>query len=68
MTIAKLRRSSAHRQEQNLPFRLVLVTWEDSARPIGAWQWLDEYNIPQIVRCVSVGLLDAETNSALSQP
>ena len=50
----------------NLPYRLVMVEWEDSARPIGAWQWVDDYALPDIVRCISVGYLIAETKSALA--
>ena len=47
-------------------YRLVLVKWEDSARPISAWQWIDEYQIPEIVECISVGYLIAETDKALA--
>ena len=48
------------------PYRLVMLEWEDSARPIEAWQWVDEYEIPDIVRCISVGFLIAETEEALA--
>jgi hypothetical protein len=48
------------------PYNLILVEWEDSARPISAWQWVDEYEIPQIVKCLSVGFLIAETDEALA--
>lgn len=49
-----------------LPYNLILVEWEDSARPISSWQWIDEYVVPQIVKCLSVGFLIAETNEALA--
>jgi hypothetical protein len=48
------------------PYKLVLVEWEDSARPVSQWQWIDEYQIPETVRCVSVGYLIAETENALA--
>jgi hypothetical protein len=48
------------------PYRLVAVEWEDSQRPLPAWQWLDEYDLPDAVRCLSVGFLVAETDSALA--
>ena len=48
------------------PYQLVAVEWEDSARPIAAWQWADDYELPQIVRCISVGYLIAETDEALA--
>jgi hypothetical protein len=48
------------------PYRLVVVEWEDSQRPLSAWGWLDEYTLPEAVRCVSVGFLIAETEGALA--
>ena len=37
---------------------LVLVEWEDSARPIPAWLWLaDDHDLGRIVKCRSVGWL-----------
>lgn len=47
-------------------YRLILVEWEDSARPIPAWQWADEYQVPETVTCISVGYLIAETDGALA--
>ncbi len=29
---------------------------EDSARPIPAWQWVEDYKLPQVIRCVSGGV------------
>lgn len=49
-----------------ISFRLVKVEWEDSARPISAWQWVDEYEIPEIVCCISVGYLIAQTQDAIA--
>ncbi len=39
------------------PPSLVLVEWEDSARPVPTWQFLDEINDTTVVRCQSVGFL-----------
>ena len=44
----------------------VAVEWVDSAQPVSAWQWADTYEIPQIVVCVSVGYLIAETKDAIA--
>jgi hypothetical protein len=54
------------RHTKPVPYRLVKVEWEDSARPIAAWQWADEYEIPEIVECVSVGYLIAKSKCALA--
>jgi hypothetical protein len=48
------------------PYPLVKVEWEDSARPIGAWQWIDDYEAPNIVTCISVGFLIANTKRAIA--
>jgi hypothetical protein len=48
------------------PYRLVAVEWEDSQRPLAAWGWLDEYELPDAVRCISVGFLIAETADAVA--
>ena len=47
-------------------FPLMLVEWEDSARPISAWQWIEDYDIPKIIRCLSVGYLIAKTDDAIA--
>ena len=49
-----------------LPYRLVLVEWEDSARPISSWQWVEDYQMPETVTCVSVGYLIADTKQAIA--
>lgn len=49
-----------------IPYWLVLVEWEDSARPISAWEWVDSYQVPETVTCVSVGYLIANTDSAIA--
>ena len=54
------------RWRPQVPYRLVAVEWEDSQRPASAWGWLDEYRLPDAVRCVSVGFLIAETDQALA--
>jgi hypothetical protein len=48
------------------PYILVLVEWEDSTQPISKWQWTDEYEVPETVRCISVGYLIAQTKEALA--
>jgi len=53
-------------QRRRLPYRLLKVEWEDSARPVPAWQWISDYEIPHTVSCVSVGFLIAETKRALA--
>jgi hypothetical protein len=49
-----------------MPFQLVMVEWEDSARPIPAWQWVEDYEVPEIIRCVSVGYLISRTKRAVA--
>ena len=44
----------------------MLVEWEDSARPISAWQWIEDYDVPKIVSCLSVGYVIAETDDAIA--
>jgi hypothetical protein len=34
-----------------------LIEWEDSAQPVAAWQYLSDIDLPQVVRCQSVGFL-----------
>jgi len=52
--------------KKRCPFKLVRVAWEDSARPISQWQWVDDYQMPETVTCVSVGYLIAETKKAVA--
>jgi len=54
------------RKALDSPYKLIFVRWEDSARPISAWQWIDDYQIPNTVECVSVGYLIAETGDAIA--
>jgi hypothetical protein len=49
-----------------LPYKLVMVEWEDSAQPIDRWQWVDEYELPEVIKCVSVGFLIADTKDAVA--
>jgi hypothetical protein len=51
---------------ERISHRLVLVEWEDSQRPLSAWGWLDEYDLPDVVRCVSVGFLVAESKNSIA--
>jgi hypothetical protein len=55
-------RAPGKKRSDSLPYRLVMLEWEDSARPISAWQWVDEY----VVKCLSLGFLIAETEEALA--
>jgi hypothetical protein len=45
---------------------MVLVEWEDSARPIPSWEWVDNYQVPAVISCISVGFLIADENSAIA--
>jgi len=54
------------RRAKQVPYDLALIEWEDSARPIPAWQWAADYEMPEVVKCVSVGYLIAETKQALA--
>lgn len=47
-------------------YKPILVEWEDSARPISSWEWVDQYEMPETVQCVSVGFLIAQTETALA--
>ena len=47
---------------RDVPYRLVKVEWEDSARPISAWQWIDDYEVPETVTCVSVVRYGSDTS------
>ncbi len=38
-------------------YRLVLVEWEDSARPAPEWRFVSDIPTPTAVRCNSVGWL-----------
>jgi hypothetical protein len=37
-----------------------------SQKPLPAWGWLDQYTLPDAVRCISVGFLIAENDHALA--
>jgi hypothetical protein len=61
--------SHSKKQNSQIPktsFRLIVVEWEDSARPIPAWQWIEDYQMPATIRCLSVGYLIAETGDAIA--
>jgi hypothetical protein len=55
-----------HGKPDAVPYKLVRIEWEDSARPISAWQWINDYEVPQTVTCISVGFLIAQTDDALA--
>lgn len=46
--------------------KIVRVDWVDSCPPVSDWQWLDDYEAPEVVRCISVGFLIAKTNQAIA--
>lgn len=52
-------------------FPLVWIEWEDSARPDGAWRFIEDWAdaADEIVRCVSVGFLinDGDKVKAVAQ-
>lgn len=45
---------------------LVLVCWEDSKQPTSAWQFLDAFEKPDIVRIESVGYIIGETADTIA--
>ena len=49
-----------------VPYQLMRVQWEDSARPVAEWQWTDDYEVPKIVTCISVGYLISKSRQALA--
>lgn len=64
MANGKKRKSRTARPQT--PYKLVLVEWEDSAQPVSAWQWVDAYEIPESVRCISVGYLIGQNRKTLA--
>lgn len=44
----------------------VLVEWEDSARPLPEWRFLDDAPPAEIIACVSVGWIVSETEAVLT--
>jgi hypothetical protein len=49
-----------------IPYPLVMIEWEDSARPISAWQWVEDYELPETILCVSVGYMISKTDKAVA--
>ena len=43
----------------------LLVEWIDSAQPIAAWMFLENMPRMEVIECVSVGWLVAETDEVL---
>ena len=41
-----------------------MIEWEDSTQPQGRWQWLAKAELPAVVKCVSVGFLIRDTETA----
>ena len=56
----------SRRWRPTTPYRLVAVEWEDSQCPVAAWGWVDEFAMPEAVRCISVGFLVAQTDAAIA--
>jgi hypothetical protein len=59
-------RHARKRWKPKTPYRLVAVEWEDSQRPLSPWQWVDEFTLPDAVRCISVGFIVAESKTAIA--
>ena len=47
-------------------YPLVVVEWEDSAQPTARWQWVDEYETEDAIKCISVGYIVSESEHAVS--
>lgn len=58
--------SSRPLRKPRTPYKLVLIEWEDSAQPVSVWQWVDAYEIPKTVQCISVGYLIGQNKTALA--
>lgn len=43
---------------------LVLIEWVDSGQPVPGWQWLEDIGPRRAHRCVSVGFLIQDDDSA----
>lgn len=54
------------RTKATVPYDLTLVEWEDSAQPVAAWQWAADYEMPEVVTCLSVGYLISESKQAVA--
>jgi hypothetical protein len=63
---ASVNKAARRGRRRTIGYELVIVEWEDSARPISGWQWIDEYQMPETVPCMSVGFLIAVTESAIA--
>jgi hypothetical protein len=61
-----MNKADSAKRNRGLPYKLVMLEWEDSAQPVETWQWADDYRLPEIVTCVSVGFLIAETKRAFA--
>jgi hypothetical protein len=59
-------RMQRHGKPDAVPYKLVRIEWEDSARLVSARQWIDDYEVPQTVTCIWVGFLIAQTDDALA--
>lgn len=49
-----------------IKYPLVLVEREDSQQPIPSWQWVEEYQMPTVVYCRSVGYMISKTKLAIA--
>jgi len=52
-----------------IDYKLVKVEWEDSRQPIPEWQFLESFEPPSTVQCVTVGYLikDEKGQKAICQ-
>ena len=54
------------RKLSGIPHGLVRVESVYSVQPLPSWQWIADYAVPEIVRCVSVSYVIAETAQAIA--
>lgn len=46
--------------------KLVLIDWEDSRQPTSGWQWLEDFELGEVVRCKSVGWIVGKSKDAVA--
>ncbi len=48
------------------PYPLVMVEWEDSARPFGEWRFIEDWQRIEPMTCLSIGWLIADKKRAIA--
>jgi hypothetical protein len=46
--------------------KLVLIEWQDSRQPSPGWQWLDDFELGEVVMCQTVGWVVGRSKEALA--